>query len=277
MLKFRIASDLHTEFMAAQYDNLERIADKLLTPLETDKDTILLLAGDIGSMHKIKVLVKFIDIVAPRFKHVLYIPGNHEYYGGNLMTTVVDIHNQIKHHKNVIFDNMEKLPFQYFGDPRLNNIWMTTLWTDLSGHDADGRIGTMALARGHMNDYKHIGGMQDIYAPTTPEEVLTVHDAMRGVLTAQDGIREGDVVMTHHLPSYLSIDPQYVDHPLNGCYASHLDYLILARKPAVWVHGHTHCSNDYRIGDTRVISNPHGYIHTRDQNAKYNPALTFEV
>jgi len=38
-----------------------------------------------------------------------------------------------------------------------------------------------------------------------------------------------------------------------------LDELVEERRPAVWVHGHTHLGGDYEIGETRVVCNPFGY------------------
>jgi len=28
----------------------------------------------------------------------------------------------------------------------------------------------------------------------------------------------------------------------------------------LWIHGHTHESFDYMVGDTRIVCNPRGYI-----------------
>jgi hypothetical protein len=46
------------------------------------------------------------------------------------------------------------------------------------------------------------------------------------------------------------------------------------RPPELFVHGHTHCSFDYRVGQTRVLCNPHGY---GDENPDFNPSLIVEV
>ena len=39
-----------------------------------------------------------------------------------------------------------------------------------------------------------------------------------------------------------------------------LDPLIHARRPALWLHGHTHAQVDVVVGATRVVANPHGYV-----------------
>ena len=38
-----------------------------------------------------------------------------------------------------------------------------------------------------------------------------------------------------------------------------VDEVIESAQPALWVHGHTHSSADYQVGDTRVVCNPYGY------------------
>ena len=69
---------------------------------------------------------------------------------------------------------------------------------------------------------------------------------------------EGGVVITHHAPSSKSIHPKYWNND-NYAYFSDLEEFILRRKPALWVHGHTHHTFDYMIGGTRVVCNPVGY------------------
>ena len=51
-----------------------------------------------------------------------------------------------------------------------------------------------------------------------------------------------------------------------------MEPLIIEMQPRLWVHGHTHEIFDYYIGTTRVLCNPRGYPHERE-NAKRNPAI----
>lgn len=71
----------------------------------------------------------------------------------------------------------------------------------------------------------------------------------------------GDIVLTHHLPSYRSVPQRYKTSPLNGFFVCDLEGLILERKPSLWVHGHTHDSLDYHLGNTRIVCNPYGYLN----------------
>lgn len=226
------------------------------------------MAGDIGSLHKPKCLVKAIDHVAPRFKHVIYVAGNHEFYNGSLKGGVVEINNLIKHHPNIIFDNFEKIPFEFLGSSnKINNIWMATLWTDYR----NGNPIEMQACEGVMNDHNHIQGFAG--RPATAQDFLEIHNCMREQLF--EGLKFGDVVITHHLPSYQSVAPKYKGDPYNGAYASELSHLIEEKAPRLFIHGHTHESCDYMIGRTRVICNPRGYY--MDINKKYIPDLVIEV
>jgi hypothetical protein len=55
-----------------------------------------------------------------------------------------------------------------------------------------------------------------------------------------------------------------LEKALRTAYASNLDYLFdnktFTNPPSIWIHGHIHSSNDYYINNTRIISNPRGYL-----------------
>ena len=46
---------------------------------------------------------------------------------------------------------------------------------------------------------------------------------------------------------------------VNRIFVHPLDEFVEDRRPALWVHGHTHLGCDYRLGETRVVCNPYGY------------------
>jgi Icc-related predicted phosphoesterase len=93
-------------------------------------------------------------------------------------------------------------------------------------------------------------------------------DALKGDLVP------GDIVVTHHAPSLGSLDPKWAGNPANHWFITPMDELILAKKPALWVHGHVHTGFDYKLGDTRVVCNPRGYP---GEGVKFNPQLLVEV
>ena len=89
---------------------------------------------------------------------------------------------------------------------------------------------------------------------------------------------EATVVVTHHGPSSQSVAPMYSGSPLNPCFSSELPPGFFA-VPALWIHGHTHASLDYRHHRTRVVANPRGYISWKGEveNRAFNPELVLTL
>lgn len=262
----RLVSDIHTEFLGpVQKSMVDHFDREILKPLPTDKDTILIVAGDLGSMHKFTFLCAALPYFSERFKHVFYIPGNHEYYGGSLVDTNHDIAAEVAKYPNITFSAQGVFAF---GGQRFI---MSTLWASFNNaNDYD-----MGNAYIMMNDYVHIQGLQRGLR-ATPKDTYELHT--NAVDFFKDEMQKGDVVITHHLPSFKSISEIYLAGPyskLNGAYASDLEALMLEKQPKLWVHGHTHDSKDYHIGSTRIVCNPVGY--RTDRNVKYQNDLVIEI
>jgi hypothetical protein len=67
---------------------------------------------------------------------------------------------------------------------------------------------------------------------------------------------------------------------MNGGYSSDLTDFILDRPQIkAWTHGHTHELFDYRIGSTRILCNPRGYVLYERGSDEEEPYLAkvFEV
>ena len=69
------------------------------------------------------------------------------------------------------------------------------------------------------------------------------------------------VIITHFLPSWQSVDPQYAGAELNHVFVVDMERLISEDKPPLWIHGHTHTPFDYRFKNTRIVCSPLGYPH----------------
>jgi len=76
----------------------------------------------------------------------------------------------------------------------------------------------------------------------------------------ENEIKSGDVVITHHAPCSLSVSPKYKTELTNCFYICDQSELIRKKKPAFWIHGHIHEAVDYKLYDTRIVSNPFGYV-----------------
>lgn len=69
----------------------------------------------------------------------------------------------------------------------------------------------------------------------------------------------------------------YVGHKASASYASNLENFIM-KYPNIklWCHGHIHSNSDYMIGNCRVICNPRGYEHYKE-NTSFNSHYIIEV
>lgn len=238
MTLFRLASDLH----------LDVEGTFRLTPLEGDKDTVLILAGDLHPIVHLDDYEDFWRDTSKQFKEVLVVLGNHEYWGGDLISgySIMESWLMRKFTNVYLLDNT---PMRY---PDCY-VYGTTLWTD---YNKNCPIALYEIAKG-LRDFLNInnGG-----GPAYPEDFYNKH------LHSRVGIRKflyyadkPTVVVTHHAPSFLSISKQFEGSQLNHAFASDLSDFILTTKPNTWVHGHTHEHKEYTLGDTRVICNPRGY------------------
>ena len=71
------------------------------------------------------------------------------------------------------------------------------------------------------------------------------------------------VVVTHFAPSARSADPRYGLTPGTAGFCNALEELLPLAD--LWLHGHLHCPQDYRVGRCRVVANPLGYAAKGEQ------------
>jgi Icc-related predicted phosphoesterase len=263
-MKIRIASDLHTEFWE-NYDT-EELMSKVLPQLDSDADSVLVIAGDLGLGHKAETWKVPLEILAPRFKAIVFNAGNHFYYGNNYFGRETEIKTEVPLPPNVYF--LEDQSVEISGVTFIG----ATLWTSFNDSDAQ----AMYAAQLMMNDYRKIKDWSGrVIAPIS---TVAKHKASRKYIFDQLALTSGKtVVLSHHAPSFQSVSGRYASNELNPAYATELiPDIEAAGKPDLWLHGHMHCSFDYSVGETRIICNPFGY-KDYEQNFGYNPELVLEV
>lgn len=249
-MKLHILSDLHLEFSN-------------FSPPATDADVVIL-AGDID------LNTKGVKWAIETFKGpVIFVPGNHEFYGGSLGRTLTKV-SELAKDSNVHVLDRESIVIdgvRFIG---------TTLWTDfrLTGNQPLAQLD--ALKR--MFDYKMI--RKSYIQKIKPDDILQQHAQARFYVEQklEEYFSGKTVVVSHHAPSELSIHRRYRDRTdhLNAAYASRLDHLMGGELVALWVHGHTHDSFDYDIYGTRVVCNPRGYVPD-EPNQEFDPGLVVEI
>lgn len=264
-MEIREVSDLHNEF---------KVFDLPIT--EADKERTLILAGDIDAAQNAERNYNWINNKGHSFKHVIYIAGNHEFYHGD-HDRVIEFYKMANWLPNVHFLNHEFI--------NLDGIffWAGTLWTGLKGGQ-DWEL--MNRVRHGMNDFRLIHknvplktskrygnnfdpyDMAEIFAENKPKLFEDVKSARaKGMKT---------VVVTHHAPCSPSVQRHFRGHELNEAYCSYMDNEVTDHGPDLWFHGHTHTSNDYKMGNTHVICNPRGYAEY-EENAGFNPNLVVTI
>ena len=204
-------------------------------------------------------------------KSVVYVPGNHEFYGIDIDRTVEKAMEAAEGTKVfVLQDRWIRL-----GDVTFAG---TTLWTDFALFGDEHRA--MTVAADWMNDFKKIRVGRYVKR-FRPSHALLRHRKARAFLESELMKRRGTgklVVVTHHAPipsrchRLAPLDPGAEltdDEVLAAAYRSDLTSLMWPAPttdsqgymhPAdLWVHGHTHESEDITIGYTRIVSNAKGY------------------
>lgn len=236
-MRISYASDIHLEFGTYDITN------------DTCSD-VLVLAGDICVGKSLGGYVQdFFEKCSNEFVDVIYIMGNHEYYGyGDINDTFYEIKNKLNRFKNIHVLNNETL------DIGNHRFICSTLWTDLNKND----IITESVVRNLMNDYKVIRNGK---LKLQPCDTYKLHKSSLWFINGSIENGKTNIVVSHHAPSDGSINENFkYDYHPNGAYRTILDEFIMDRDIKLWIHGHTHNPIDYMIGNCRVVSNQRGYI-----------------
>lgn len=243
-MKLFIASDLHGDFWPHDYE----------VPEGLDFD-VAVFAGDI---HNGRESVRWLrNQRALWHKPVMFVAGNHEYYGSILEDAAARIRDAARD-TNVTFLDAVEVPIidgvRFLG---------CTLWTDYRFEARDQAAGSR-VAGMMMNDHKRIRTSDgaEFPRPFTPADACRRHVAERRWLT--DRLSEEhsgpSVCITHHGIHPGSLHERYEgDGAINASFISDLSDIIAEHQPALWIHGHVHDTHDYTVGETRVICNPRGY------------------
>lgn len=267
-MKLRILSDLHIEFYP--FD---------IPSMDDDKETVLILAGDIGVIYRAAELESFLRKAAAQFRAVVYVLGNHEFYRGiwpdalsalrawGLPDTIHILERQHVQIDDIVFLG-------------------ATFWSDFDAEDP----ATMRAAEQTLNDFHYIRVNQGTEAP---EDCLRAHHVLAdhkktklwldSTLATFREAGQRCVLVVHHGVSLHSIHETYRGNPLNGAFVSDCIDLLERHRPELVIHGHVHNSFDYTVGAgtpaTRIVANPRGYTRRDDaqENPLFDPFMTITL
>lgn len=240
-MTIQYCSDLHLEF----HDNeLFLHAFPIIPSAE-----ILILAGDIVPFYKMHHFEKFFDKLAVQFKKVYWLPGNHEYYQGNVAMDRGTRHDQIR--KNIFIVN------NYTVETSNKRIIFSTLWSKISPEKQQ-------FVSTRVSDFFEISYNESSF---TPHHFNALHNDCLTYLTNQleTPSTHQTIVVTHHVPTFKNYPSEYEGSMLSEIFTVELKELILRFKPAYWIYGHHHSNvPDFMIGQTRLCTNQLGYVKYRE-------------
>ena len=186
---------------------------------------MLVLAGDIIPLVSAEAVARAFGWFCARFRHVVFVPGNHEYY----RTSPAEAMRCWRRARAA-------LPNLHVLNPGVAEIDGTrfvgaTMWFPPTPDEQ--------RYRGFLTDFSLIRGF-----------VPWVHETHAAQLAfVRENVRDGDVIVTHHLPHPNSTPRMFVDSPLNRFFVSGDAGEVLASAGArLWLHGHTHSPRDYVVG-----------------------------
>jgi Icc-related predicted phosphoesterase len=233
-MKILALSDVHFEFH-------NDYGLSFIKNLNTDANTVII-AGDIAVYN---LLDEAIGLFCSKFSNVIYASGNHDFYGGSPSKMLKKMQKLQKKYANLFWLNNSSVVInnkKFIG---------STLWFEKEEFsDRD---------KSRLSDFYHI---QD-FDPWVYEE------NKKSLNYLEKNVDNESIVITHHMPSWDSVSLEYYSSVLNKFFLSpSAEKIILEKKPKLWIHGHTHTSFDYILGNTRIYCNPYGY--TRKNGVENN-------
>jgi predicted phosphodiesterase len=232
-------SDIHIDHFVggSNYPKISKNAD------------LIVLCGDTttyGSDIVFKHFAKFLKHIRKVTQvPIVFVLGNHDYFGSNLETP-------IQHFKQVSskFDNVYCLQNEAMVVQGLN-IFGSTFWSSIPRS-------IFTHAHWGMADYCYIY-CDNLKTPVQCEDTNLQNDiAVNSLLDASE-VSKIDLIVTHHMPSFDLVSERYKTSRLTYCFASNCNELIKQVNPKAWMFGHTHEVIDKVIEGVRCVCNPFGY------------------
>jgi len=229
---FQIMSDLHIEITKEYPD----ISDYIVPSAD-----VLILAGDIGRIHKYDQLKTFLTNICQKFHYVLYVLGNHEYYSvkdiepktmEDLLTDLESIKTNIP---NLYILNRQSVV--------INDVCIAgcTLWSEalLGVPPFIVKIKDISMVKYNSMFRQDLRFVENMVSYCQKNKLKLV-------------------VVTHHCPTYLVAQHKKKDK-YKSLYASNLDYLLNSNNIHTWICGHVHRNFDfYTKGGVHLVSNQKG-------------------
>lgn len=249
-MKIRLLSDLHLEGYAHYY--------------EYAGEDLVVLAGDIHTKNRHSFILDQI----PSNVKVVFVAGNHEYYGSTFEHVNSFLYDLQAEYNNFYWLDNEEVNIDgvsFFGGTMFTdwNLYMDP-WTakqfgknGVADFDWIDRIGKDGLKR-RWNTNDHLAEHM-IFKQNLSEWLNKPADKR--------------VVVSHFVPHPEGSHEKYKGSALNPYFLC--DMRQYMGWDGLWLYGHTHSSKDFMHGETRLVCNPKGY-GTENQD-EWNSKLIIEI
>lgn len=238
-MKIYYASDIHSEYF--KYLDI---------PRPDEEPAVIVLAGDIGVADQAPDYVMAIAEAFPQ-SDIIWIAGNHEFYGVNIEAQLYDYRLFAQQHPRIHF--LENDAVQLHGITFLG----CTLWTDFSV------MGAQAQAKCLANNQR----LADFFYIHTHTGKFSAADAIARFQQSYQWLDEElalcdadkTVVITHFPPCREARHGEIAEDFLAAYFQANAKALIECHQPRYWIYGHNHWSDQFALGKTQLVSNQLGY------------------
>ena len=223
--------------------------------LEASGVDVLIAAGDLLNGNEPETAIARLSKAAGKTP-VLYVPGNHEFFGHTIESGLERLRQAAKNTKvRILYRQSVTIGgVEFLG---------ATLWSGFELFGPTQRARCEKAAQEQLYDFKRILGTSR--KPITPAQVRAEHlkDVEWLGKHLKKNTRPPTVVISHFAPSALSLKKGKGSDPLSAYFANANDALVVQAN--AWVHGHVHQSRHYRLAQAAenhgvVLSNPRGFI-----------------
>lgn len=196
------------------------------------------------------------------YKHVVVIPGNHEFY---------KLFDLDKLYNGWSLDIRENVTCYYNAVIPLGagiELIATTLWAHISLQDA-------FMTESVISDFRRIRYGAELldFAGFNDEHYRCFKFLEEAV---SNSTAKHIIVATHHVPSFELMSPEFKGSDLNGAFTVELGDYIAASPIEYWIYGHSHRNIDKVIGNTKCISNQLGYVFS-NEHGTFDKAKYIEI
>lgn len=233
----QLLSDLHFEHHLDGGESFLRSLD----PTGVD---VLVVAGDLDSGER--GLVNSLFSLCALYSHVVFVCGNHEYYGW---------HPHQVHHRLATLDrDVGNLHWLHHGEVVIDGVRFagTPLWFPRPENPL------VMLDRKLVNDFHLIKNVE----PWVYEEYG------RAVAFLGEAGSRADVIVTHHVPTAMAMAHRFKSDTTNHYFITDITSRLLEWRPKAVLFGHTHDRMWFKLGETLLACNPFGYPHEQGDGAR---------